>query len=296
MSIFTKIFVVLVMVLSVLLAALVVPFVVNTETYREKFLSVQSQLEVQKYNAMNRESDLAAQIQSKIDLFEAQKDESARLQAELNSRDTTIQGLQAQVIQLQNANADVRGQLARLSTGLDQATQINAMLQEEIKDRRDKMLTLQTRGIELTESLRDRTTQVDTLVRQVRLLKEQQEDLTTQNERLVAKVDSLSQYAEKSTDLPGTLTMKVGPGTTKTSTTIRGMVTDVKQIGDDQFIAINVGANDKVAEGMKFMIHKGDTYLGDAVITQVDLNSSAGRVTLKRGEITPNAEVLTGNF
>ncbi|QNN25289.1 hypothetical protein HED60_24405 [Planctomycetales bacterium ZRK34] len=295
MSIFTKIFVVLVMVLSVLLAALVVPFVVNTDTYRENYLNAQSQLEVQKYNAANRENDLSAQIQDKVELINQHKDEIARLQAELNSRDTQIQGLQAQVIQLQNANADVRGQLARLSTGLDQATQINAMLQEEIKDRRDKMLTLQTRGIELTESLRDRTTQVDTLVRQVRLLKEQQEDLTTQNETLVAKVESLAQYADKAPATAGGLDMKVGPGS-PSSTTIRGMITDVKQIGDDQFIAINVGANDKVAEGMKFMIHQGDTYLGDAVITQVDLNSAAGRVTLKRGEISPNSEVLAGNF
>lgn len=295
MSIFTKIFVVLVMVLSVLLAALVVPFVVNTDNYREKWQNVQSQLNVQKYNAADREADLAQDIQKKNEMIKTYEDQVARLQAEVNNRDTQIQNLQAQVISLQNANSDVRGQLARLSTGLEQATQINEMLQSEVKNRREKMLTLQTQNIELTESLRDRTTQVDTLVRQVRLLKEQQEDLATQNERLSTTVASLQQYADKAEDLPGKLKSKLDTGV-RPPVTIRGVVTDVKQIGDDQFVALNVGANDKVAEGMKFMIHRGDQYLGDVVVTQVDLNTSAGRVTLKKGEITANAEVMAGGI
>jgi len=295
LSIFTKIFVVLVMVLSVLLAALVVPFVVNTDNYREKWQNVQSQLNVQKYNAADREADLAQDIQKKNEMIKTYEDQVARLQAEVNNRDTQIQNLQAQVISLQNANSDVRGQLARLSTGLEQATQINEMLQSEVKNRREKMLTLQTQNIELTESLRDRTTQVDTLVRQVRLLKEQQEDLATQNERLSTTVASLQQYADKAEDLPGKLKSKLDTGV-RPPVTIRGVVTDVKQIGDDQFVALNVGANDKVAEGMKFMIHRGDQYLGDVVVTQVDLNTSAGRVTLKKGEITANAEVMAGGI
>ncbi|MBI1368909.1 MAG: hypothetical protein GC162_09685 [Planctomycetes bacterium] len=294
MSIFTKIFVVLVMVLSVLLAALIVPFVVNTDTYKTKWLDVQSQLEVQKYNAANRENDLAALLTAKNTEIENHKNEVARLQAEINSRDTNLQNLQANIITLENANADVRGQLARLSTGLDQATQINGMLQDEIKDRREAMLRLQTRNIELSDNLRDRTTQVDTLVRQVKLLKEQQTDLAGQNEKLVAKVDAIqTSMPAKSGTSP--LDIIKNPGTNP-NVPIHGLVTDVRQIGDDQFVAINVGLNDKVTEGMKFMVYKGDTFLANLIITQVDLNSAAGRVTLKRGDIQANNEVLAGGI
>ena len=45
---------------------------------------------------------------------------------------------------------------------------------------------------------------------------------------------------------------------------------------------------------MRFMIHQGNVYLGDAVVSMVDLNSSIAEVTLQAGEITPNDEVLAG--
>ena len=58
LSILTKIFVVLVMVLSVLLVALVVPYVMNTQTYKTQYESETARRTVAEFNAAQRESTL----------------------------------------------------------------------------------------------------------------------------------------------------------------------------------------------------------------------------------------------
>lgn len=292
MSILTKIFVVLVMVLSVLLVALVVPFVVNTDTYKAKWQQARAEKIIAQANASNREADLAAKIQS----FEQQRsnlqDQISRLQSQLNERNSTIENQQGQLIELQNANEDVRGQLAQLSTGLKQATQINSMLQEEVRTRREQMLELQTRNVELNDKLRETKTQVETLTRQVRLLKEKNQDLASRNEELTDKLES-ARVAAGPGEGKGPMRL-AGTAEFEPETAIRGSVTDVRKAGEETFIALNIGGNDNVEQGMRFMIHRGDRFLGNAVVTKVDANSAAARVTLQRGEITTDAEVLAG--
>ncbi len=141
MSIFTKILVVLVMILAVLLSALVVPFVVNTDTFKQRWLDAEARARVAEVNAAQRESDLGTTLQSLNEKISNLQNDSKALLAQISVKDTRIQEQQARVIELQSSEADVRSELARLGTGLKQATQINEMLQTEIKAlRRDQML------------------------------------------------------------------------------------------------------------------------------------------------------------
>jgi predicted nucleic acid-binding Zn-ribbon protein len=289
LSIFTKIFIVLVMLLSVLLASLAVVFVANTDTYRAKFQDEQAMRMIAQGNTAVREADLGVMLQARQDEIDKLKQESTALQSQINTKDGKLQEQQSQIITLQNADADVRGQLAGLRVALQQSQQILGVVETEVKQRRDDMLKLQTRNVELNDALREKITESETLTRQVRLFKEQIADLEGQNEKMSTKLDSLP--GGKTAASADTVAPFDHPGAA-----IRGTVTDVKQIGDETFIAMNVGSNDGVRPGMKFVVHMGDKYLGDAVIMQVDLNSAAGRITLKRGEITPKAEVMTGGL
>ena len=290
MSIFTKIFIVLVMLLSVLLASLAVVFVSNTDTYKAKFRDEQVARMVAVANEAAREADLGTMLQGRQDEIDKLKQESTALQSQINVKDAKVQEQQGQIITLQNADADVRGQLAGLRVSLGQAEQILGVVEAEVKQRRDDMLKLQTRNIELNDALREKITESETLTRQVRLFKEQVADLEGQNEKLTAQIESIP--GAKNATANGSETAPFD----HTGPAIRGVVTDVKKIGDEIFVAMNVGSNDGVRQGMKFVVHQGDKYLGDAVIMQVDLNSAAGRVTLKRGDIAPKDEVMTGGL
>src|SRR5690606_9131386 len=133
--------------------------------------------------------------------------------------------------------------------------------------------------------LQEKTTTLATLTEQVRLMQEQLKD--AQDE--LAKRQTQQVVAAAST---GTSTAPAP----LPSVSIRGEITAVESVGDQTFVAINVGKQDQVAEGMHFIIHSGDQYVGSLTITKVDLNSSAGRVTLKRGDITKNLDVMASAF
>lgn len=285
LSIFTKIFIVLVMLLSVLLSALSTVFVVNTDTFKGKYLNEQRRREIAEANSSVKESDLSHSMQALQAKIDQGSDQIARLNAQIITKDSRAQDLQGQLIVEQNKNADVRGQLAQLSASLQQSQQLLATYDQEVKQRREDELKLQTRNVELSAALKEKQTSGDTLIRQVRLLKEQIADLDNQNQKLMEKVQQT----------PATAVASTGPAP-QPGVVVRGQVTDVKKIGDETFLALNVGAHDGVREGMKFLIHQGDKYLGDAVIVRTDVNTAAARVVLQRGTISSNCEAMAGGL
>jgi cell shape-determining protein MreC len=146
--------------------------------------------------------------------------------------------------------------------------------------------------VELSDSLREKTAQVETLNRQVRLLKEENQQLAQRNEELEERAESGPQVA--SGEGSGGSTQFADMEGFEPENVIRGRVTNTLQRGNDQFIALNVGTNDRVRKGMQFMIHRGDQFLGNAVVIEPDQNQSIARVTLQKGEITRDAQVQTG--
>jgi hypothetical protein len=57
-------------------------------------------------------------------------------------------------------------------------------------------------------------------------------------------------------------------------------------------VTISVGSADGVKTGMEFVIHRGDEYVGDMIVSAVDPNESAGR--LKISAATPSTgDVVT---
>lgn len=299
MSIFTKIFVVLDAVLSVLLVALVVSFVMNTDTYREKYKAAEARAAAEAQKAESRTADLAANDAVAKARESELQNQLAALDNSLRERTGQLQEAQQQLVAANNAGADVRSQLASLTNGLNQATTINAALQDELKERREAMLKLQTRSIELSEQVREKSTQAETLLREVRVIKEQMSDLENQNKEIAAKLQQAGSKPEGTTaqSAPaGVIDMTKGGSGFDSRVIIRGLITHVQKLGDDMYVAVNVGTNDQVKEGMRFIVHKGDQFLGDLIITKVDLNSAAGRITLQKADIAPNAEVLAGNL
>ena len=294
MSTFTKIFVVLDMLLAVLLVALVVPFVVNTETYKAKYQDEVAQRVVAETNAAAREADITSQIQQANAQKSELRNRISQLQNELNDRESEIQELTATKVALENANQDVRGRLADLSSSLKVAEESKSMLQEEVKNRREEMIDLQTRVVELSDSIRERTAQVETLNRQVRLLKEENQALAQRNEELQQQAESGTRVASASGDGSGQVSMTQAEGF-EPETVIRGRVKGTREIQDgEQFISLDVGSNDQVRKDMKFIVHRGSQFLGNAVVIEVDNTQSIARVTLQSGEITSGAQVQAG--
>ena len=224
------------------------------------------------------------------DRVKSLNDELAQLKedaaAQKNAYEGEIAGLQndlatakSQAISAEGQLQVKEAQLQQVSAGFEQQSAIIATMRSELDKARTDTLRNQKRNTELTDQNQTLSTELETAVEQVRLLKEKLADLENQ----LTRGGAVASRNEA-----------VGP--TAGSVNVRGVVTGVQTVADDVFVSVNVGSNDRVAEGMEFMIHDGGNFIGTLVISQVDLNSSAGRVTLATGEIRPNLQVLAANF
>jgi hypothetical protein len=79
-------------------------------------------------------------------------------------------------------------------------------------------------------------------------------------------------------------------------TLIKGQVTAVKQFENETFLQINVGSSDGVAPNMKFMVHRGNQFLGSLIVTTVDKKAAAGRLKSQQSSIDVGDNVLTGGL
>lgn len=298
LSILTKIFVVLATVLSILLVALLVPFVQNTQKIKDTNVTLTQERDVAKADAATARrllTDAQAEATEAATGFAREK---AQLVAQASDLANQLAAKERDVVAAQGALTQAQSRLGELASAQEQSGKIITALNDEVKQRRDETLDLRTKNIALSDRVNELQTQNETLVQQIRLVKEQMFDLQTRVEQLAdASTTGTPQAATTQQQGTTTATAAVTPVAAVAPTNpVRGMITDVRQVGEITFVALNVGSNDEVREGMQFIVHEGQKFLGNVVITKVDLNSSAGRVTLAQAPIKANQQVLTGGF
>lgn len=291
MSPLTKVFVVLVTVLSVVLVALVVPFVANTENYKAKLAVAQSDrdaaaarakgLETAAGIAAERDAERVANLVNENRLLTTQRNEYANKLGDISS------SLSSERAAKGKADADV----SRLSASNAQLTSITAALQTELSLRRKENEEKQATAIAQADQIRDLEGAKETLSRQVRSLQQQVVAVQDRNKTLedaMARLDPSTRAQIMGGEQTG------GPEF-EASTPILGKITAVQRVAEDTFVQINVGKNDGVQANMKFLVHRGNQFLGTLVITTVDARAAAGRLRLSQGDIVAGDAVLSGS-
>jgi hypothetical protein len=287
----TKVFVVLVTVLSVVLVALVVPFVANTENYKAKLAVAQSDrdaasarakgLETAAGIAAERDAERVANLVNENRLLTTQRNEYANKLGDISS------SLSSERASKGKADADV----SRLSASNAQLTSITAALQTELSLRRKENEEKQATAIAQADQIRDLEGAKETLSRQVRSLQQQVvavQDRSKTLEDAMARLDPSTRAQIMGGEQTG------GPEF-EASTPILGKITAVQRVAEDTFVQINVGKNDGVQANMKFLVHRGNQFLGTLVITTVDGRAAAGRLRLSQGDIVAGDAVLSGS-
>ncbi len=285
MSIFTRIFVFLVMILAVIAAILTMVYTKNQDNYKQKYRQELARRAVAELNEGGRELDLQTRIQEQVGQIESRDAIIRTLNSDKDTLLSSINALNITIAEEKAKNDASEARFTQLTTTNQRLSGTNTALSNEIKQRRANELRLEKKNAELVTTLRDRDTQVDTYDAQVRLLQDQVKDQEARIEELTEKLAKAPKPSDSSTQVA------VQP-----KVLIQGQVTSVTKINKEVFIAINVGRNDKVTKGTRFVIHKGDVYLGTAEIMEVDDNTSAGRVIIEQGQIAQGASVLSGGL
>jgi myosin heavy subunit len=290
-STLTKVFVVLVTVLSVVLVALIVPFVANTQHYKSQVATAETQ---------KSQADAAARLaMAELEAARAQESEQLILlktkNQELTSRITTLGAELATARsaerELGNENARLQATNERLSAAASQYGSITESLQKELTDRREQMVAQQTRLIQLTDRNTDLEGQLDSLTRQVRRLREGMQQIQERSSELEGMLSRVPDEVKR------TISASTDSGTAQPfmpESPIRGQVTRVEQLADETWVQVNVGKNDGVAPNMKFWVHRNGQFLGTLIITKVDQGDAAGRLQNLQGQVAQGDTVLTG--
>lgn len=276
----TKIFIVLMALLSVLVLGLTVPLAVNDETWKSKYQAEQARAEANANSALAQSREQAEQLLQLQQQLDAAVTERTNLEQELTNRTRTISDLRAEVAAIKNENDGVQARLDTLTaTNRTQATIIESQA-NEITTRRDESITLQRRNTELEDQLRDVQSQLDVALDAQRILQEQIAELErTLNNMRGGITAGPQQPANADQSAPSPIEL-------------RGRVLDVATGGGgEDRVQINLGSRDGVRENMRFYISRDGQFLARLVITTVDINRSTGRLELQRGPIQTNDTV-----
>jgi chromosome segregation ATPase len=286
LSILTKIFVVLVTVLSVGLVAMIVPFVYKTEQYQTKY-----ETEVAKRRAADESAAILQQtIQGIVNAQSVQtaviRDENSKLKTEVGKIMGERANLEAQITSERSAQSAMQSQIARLAATLAQAIDLNKVQTEQLTTLRDATAKNRTDYFEAIEQIKTLQSQNDTLTRIVNRQAEEMAKLEEANAALSLAMSKVPAEYRDSTSA------KAPP--IEAAVKIEGQVTQVRKIDTNTFAEINVGKKDGVTENMKFYIHRNGTFLGTLVISNVDQKNAVGRMVSLVSDIQSGDSVLSG--
>lgn len=291
MSPLTKVFVVLVTVLSVALVALVVPYVANTEDYTSQIKDLQSQLSVAKTQAATAQQEKDA-IQEGISKQTALHDQQiVAMTKEMTDLRTKADDANSQVLKLERELQQGKSELSRFSAAAEQGANLLTVTTADLKQTRQNFVDAQTKLVQLGDRNNELESQRDSLNRQVRRLGEKMASLEQDNVELrglLAKVPE--KYRQAIT------TGETAQATFEPAVPIAGAITDVQDAAGTQLVQVDVGSKDGVEPNMKFIVHRGEEFVATFVVDKVESAASAGRITLKKGNVQAGDLIYAGPY
>lgn len=291
MSPLTKAFVVLVTVLSVLLVALVVPYVAQTEDYESQIRALTGKVASAELSARIAEQKNSAANEREQEIKSRHSQQIEDLTKERIRLQTERDDAKAEATQGNRALAQLKAELSRLSAAAVQDANLLTVTTADLKQTRQALVDAQTKLVQLGDRNNELESQRDSLNRQVSRLGEKMVSLEQGNVELrgiLAKVPT--QYREQ-----------ISTGETAkiphpANNPIAGTITDVQSAAGTQLVQVDVGSKDGVEANMKFIVHRNDQYVGTFVVDRVESAIAAGRITLSKGSIQAGDQIYTGPY
>lgn len=286
MSVLTKIFVVLLVILSIALTAGTVVWVNRSEHYAETGKTKTAKIAAQEaeignlraqYALASTETESVRQaMQKQID---SKQQEADQLKAAITDRDTQIAQRDSNLAQLAAAQKSATDALTVAQKTVDQQN-------TAIADMRKNDLDLQKRVAEQSFAINDWTNKYDVVNRQERDDREQITQLESDNQKIRETLHKAG-IAENSTrTVNGESLVRV-----------EGVIRSAQKINGVPFATISVGAADQVTKGMQFKVidpNARDPFLGYLIVDRVEPNEAIGHLTGPHvNEVHVGAEVHT---
>ncbi len=292
MSPLTKLFVALLVILSLLLTSATVTFVNTLDNQRQKAEQVKQQLENQKAQS---DSALAQAQSSKAEADDALRlaqGQVEQLKQQANSSQQLINDRDVKLAEAGSHLAIQAADVTRLAEALKASEDAKSHQQESVVALRSANDTALQQAAQSSQQISDLTNRLEVTENARRFATEQLEELRGQSNKLPAAA------IQDMGGNPREILASIQPGQALgTPPKINGVVREVRTIAGLPYATISVGSADSVAKGMQFnIVERNGAFLGTLTVDTVELNEATGKITGppdKVGLVQAGVEVKT---
>ncbi|MFZ9881856.1 MAG: hypothetical protein ACO3QC_10695 [Phycisphaerales bacterium] len=282
----TKIFVVLVALLTVALVPLVAVNATNESTFQSKFKGAQLETQAARDALGQERSASQASIQKLESELQAANARAADLEKQVAAKASEARKAAQELAGAKEAAASNAASLATLAEATKANNQLADSLVAELRALRTKAMDAETRLAQLQDAFDASQSSLEVADAARRALQEEVQRLSDEKDRAVATIaEYVARVGEIATARAGAVSdsARVPADRDLTATVI-----NVRRDGGGVLAEINAGARDGVKKGWVMIIGDGSTFIGNLRVTEVDVNRAVGIVELEdpsgRGE------------
>ncbi|HSV27713.1 MAG TPA: hypothetical protein VLH60_07455, partial [Sedimentisphaerales bacterium] len=271
----TKVLVVLLTLSAIFLCGVVVTYATSAANYRAKYDDAVTD---------NQAKAAAASLlrQQLNEGLKARQDENTLLQQQISRLVAENANLQSEALTLRAAKDELQERIVGWSGTVQKNTLIVADLQQqlaatrtELDKARNELVTDRGQLSQVRAALEERTLQLRSLERENMRLVEDRAALEVRPGGRAAAVSPVTALAG---------TVRPAPAPT-TKLLLEGVVREVRM--GDRLASLSIGTASGVKVGDVLHVIRGDQYVCDIVITNVDIDSSVGQITMMKAGHQP---------
>ena len=266
MNSLTKVLVVLLSLFSIFLCGAIVDYIGNANNYKEMYDNERGTNQAIRDSEANlrtlfneKNSEMKREVDSLKEQIEENGDELSASKVALRSSERLNRDYESRI-------SNWVGMLEGLQTTIANMTMSQRLTQDELDMSRTDLVQLQKELNEITASFYERVVQM--------------QQLEADKRRLLEKLTFVEQKQTQPVVSGRTVTQRRGAArpvlSVPTSLVINGLISDVSQ----SLVTLSVGSADGVAKGMTFYVTRGDNFICDVVITNVETDRSVGVLEL----------------
>jgi cell shape-determining protein MreC len=271
----TKILIVLLTLSSIFLCGIVVTYVANTDDYKRQY----NDLRADRDSLSRKAKDLTKQVNEKIDQKKQLEDRLNKEIASLKAEMSRLQGELSAAEREKSVLLQKVNNWASITKDFSETTDKQGRL---LKNTLDELKEAQAERIKERKELNETTTALVEKMAVIEALEAENKRVLEEKTELQSRLDRFLQPVGKVAAAPVPVTRRkaaarpIGPVVRDID--LRGLVTAVDF--KNSMASISIGTADGVKEGMKFHVTRGDEFLCDILIIDVDTEEAVGILEL----------------
>jgi myosin heavy subunit len=259
---------------TIFLCGIVVTYVANADNFKQKYSKLVSERDALNQKAEGLTTQLNEKVQQKDELEKSLNNQIASLKTktdDIASKLNEAERQKAELIEKTNNFASVTKAFSETSE--KQTKSLNEAL-EDAKQLKAAQIKLGKELDETSTALMEKNAIISSLETEKRRLTEEKADLETRLDKLLQAGGKMS--------VASPVTPERGPVRSASSGTepigLKGLVKQVDL--KNSMATISLGSADGVREGMKFHVTRGDQFICDILIIDVDTEKAVGTLEL----------------